>query len=729
MSVRPDTSVCASPDVAASPRGSDICSPPAEPVFVSRRRYESDGCSSNVSLIQNADTRSCDVQDEDSHSKPRHSSIRSQSPSSSTSSKTEDKVKSDDDQRRLKQSQWLPSLSPGSSALLQLREQQRSNNSSASSPSSSSSIRRSISTVDASTQNQLSSQNEANANGASFPTPLTSFHRRKEEGNPLIPDEDMTDEKDDMADDVGDKDPPTSPSPIDRRVVRIMFHEREIFAEDLIGLRVAKTFAGRGRFLGQVVKFDKRTALYTVVYADGDAENLTVDDTLQILIQDEIERADPSNLPPAVSLLFKTNKDGSSPPSPDTGDFMTRPAPRQCQSSTSQRRARIQISEREAQFVISLFENHALPALVRQGWRLLTSSSGKDKTRFVSATGEIFQSELDVVEHIALDNELLILCFPANVHSAILSLLPGEAGVSSTAFTGTSSRHGSTKIVPRKRTTSDSPSAGHFDSKRTRGTPDEAYGRVVVPMRAGVVRDSNIVHHRYNDMDRCTEDANRMSAYHRQGMGGRIRMSGDRFFGGETTNEARVQAPPELREYRRTSGRDRTLENPFSSKWSRTESVLDREEDARYCSRYVNTPGWRERDDVFAMDRDLEVHCYNRFRTESRYTHRLNSRISADADDGANGTANGTSTGFYRDLTESKACNQASPMANGFAYSQYSNLRAEVSTSNRTSAPPRVSRKTASFMSPTDNLGSTAAFSVVDFDRVSTKRPGNIHTE
>lgn len=725
MPVRSDTSACANPDVAASPNSSDVFSVPVEPMLVSCNRYKSDGCSS---LIQNVDNRSSGILDEDSHFKSRHSSIRSRS-FSSTSSKTEDKTRSDDDRRRPKQSQSLPLLPPSTSALLQSRDQLRSNNISASSSSSSSSTGMSTLIVDISTQKKLPSQNGANASGASPPTPLTSLHRRKNEINPLIPDEDMTDEKDDMMDNVEDKDLPTPPSPVDQQVVRIMFHGREIFADDLIGLRVAKTFAGRGRFLGQVVKFDKRAALYTVVYADGDAEDLTVDGTLQILIQDEIERADPSNLPPAVSLLFKTNEDGSSPASPDTGDFVTRPAPRHCQTSTSQRRTRIQISEREAQLVISLFENHAFPALVRQGWHLLTSSSGKDATHFVSATGEIFQSELDVVEHIALNNELLIACFPANVHSAILSLLSDEAVVRSTAFTGTGSRHGSTETASWKRTTSDSPCAGHIDSKRSREMRDEGYEGVDVPMRAGIVRDSNIVHYRHNDMDRCVEDANRISTYHRQEMGGRIRMSGDRFFGGEATNEAYIQTSPEMRGYRRTSDRNPTLENPFSSKWSRAESVPDRAECAGYCRRYVNTPGWHERDDGFVVDRDLEVRYYNRIRTESRYIHRSNSQMSTDADGGTFDTANGTPNGFYRDSTGSSAGSQASLMTNGFVYSQYSNHRAKASTSNRTSAPPRILRKTASFMSPTDTFGSTAAFSMVDFDGVSTKRPRNSHTE
>ncbi|POM62277.1 hypothetical protein PHPALM_28588 [Phytophthora palmivora] len=150
-----------------------------------------------------------------------------------------------------------------------------------------------------------------------------------------------------MNDDNEDASAP--PSPTEQRDIRIMFHGREIFAEDLIGLRVAKTFAGHGRFLGQVVKFDKRVSLYTVVYADGDAEDLTVDGTLQILIQDEIERADPAQPSPAISLLFKKSEEGSSPASPDTGDFMM-PPPAQ---RPVQRRTKIQVSEREAQFVIN----------------------------------------------------------------------------------------------------------------------------------------------------------------------------------------------------------------------------------------------------------------------------------------------------------------------------------------------------------------------------------------
>lgn len=39
---------------------------------------------------------------------------------------------------------------------------------------------------------------------------------------------------------------------VDDTETRIMFHGREVFADDLVGLRVAKTFAGHGRFLGQV---------------------------------------------------------------------------------------------------------------------------------------------------------------------------------------------------------------------------------------------------------------------------------------------------------------------------------------------------------------------------------------------------------------------------------------------------------------------------------------------
>ncbi|KAG6963390.1 hypothetical protein JG687_00006595 [Phytophthora cactorum] len=388
--------IASAPDSASSSPGHATATSSG---FSSRRNHKSDGSWVNNSQNQNADNdgspSSSGTQDEDIRSKPaRPSSAGSQGSASSSASVhrlTENETGSS-------QNQTLPSLSSSSVALLQLRDRQQSNGNSP--PMSS------MRTGEASGHNKLPPQSVANAGGSSQ-NQLHSFRRVREEGNPLIPDEDM--EEDEM-DDGEDEEPPAPPSPSDQRDVRIMFHGREIFAEDLIGLRVAKTFAGHGRFLGQVVKFDKRVSMYTVVYADGDAEDLTVDGTLQILIQDEIERADPAQPPPSISLLFMKGEDGSSPASPDTGDFMMVPPP------PAPRRARIQVSEREAQFVISLFENHALPTLVRQGWRVQTNS-GRGETRFVSPKGEIFPTPLDVVGHIATDNELLTACFPANSQS------------------------------------------------------------------------------------------------------------------------------------------------------------------------------------------------------------------------------------------------------------------------------------------------------------------------
>ncbi|GMF43053.1 unnamed protein product [Phytophthora fragariaefolia] len=495
-----------------------------------------------------------------------------------------------------------------------------------------------------------------------------------------------------------------------------MFHGREVFAEDLVGLRVAKTFAGHGRFLGQVVKFDRRAALYTVVYADGDAEDLTVDGTLQILIQDEIERADPAQPPPAISLLLKKGDDGASPASPDAGDFMMPPPPR---------RARIQVSEREAQFVVSLFENHALPSLVRQGWRV-QSSSARGDARFVAPNGEIFRSALDVVGYIASDSELLTACFPANVHSAILSLLPRDAAPGAAAYAETGSSHGSNGSASRKRTASDSPSAEQFDGKRTRQARDDAYGAVGVPIRSGG-RGGDAGLYRPEDMDRRAEAASRVAAYRGQGMGGRIRMSGDRFVAGETTSEARIQAPPEMRGYRRTSSRDPTLENPFSSRWSGAEPPTGRTESIEYAHRFADSPGWRERGDAFLTDRQLEAHPHNRIRAEGRYIHRLSARTASA--EGAAGDASGTPTGYYRDSTGSSPGGQASPMPSSLGYPQYPSMRARAGDYSRATSAPRISRETASFMSPTDTLGTSAAFSMVDVDRISSSRHGSSHGE
>ncbi|GMF19881.1 unnamed protein product [Phytophthora lilii] len=726
MPARPSADSPASAGSSPPPAASaGFSSAPINPVVpASHGRRHKDGWL-NDSQNQNADNAPADspsssgTQDEDIRAKTRLPSAGAQA------------AKGDADGAG--NAQTLPSLSSGSAALLQLRDQRgRSPNSSNNNNrSSSSSAAASTSTGESSTQNKLPPASSANA-GTPQQNTLPTFHRNartREEGNPLIPDEDMNDEEEEDVDDAEEEDPSAPPSPNDRDV-RIMFHGREVFAEDLVGLRVAKTFAGHGRFLGQVVKFDKRVSLYTVVYADGDAEDLTVDSTLQILIQDEIERADPSQPPPAISLLFKKSDEGASPASPDTGDFMMPPTAAQRLVSAAPRRTRIQVSEREAQFVISLFENHALPSLVRQGWRVQTSSSGRGETRFVSPSGEIFPSALDVVGFIASDNELLTACFPANVHAAILSLLPGDPPAASSTFNETGSNHGSTGSGSRKRTTSDSPSAEQFDGKRTRQARDDAYGGLAGPMRGGLGRSGDSILYRPEDLDRRAEAASRISAYRGQGMGGRIRMSGDRFVGGETTSEARIQAPPELRGYRRTPSCDPTLENPFSTRWSGGEPAPSRAETAEYNRRFADSPGWRERGDAFVSDRQLEAHPRNRIRAEGRYIHRLSARNSAEMVEGsASAPGSGTPTGYYRDSTGSSPGGQDSPMTNGAGYPQYHSMRSRAGDYGRGNAGPRVSRETASFMSPTDTLGASAAFSMVDVDRISKSGPGSAHMD
>uniref|UniRef100_K3W7F0 PTM/DIR17-like Tudor domain-containing protein n=1 Tax=Globisporangium ultimum (strain ATCC 200006 / CBS 805.95 / DAOM BR144) TaxID=431595 RepID=K3W7F0_GLOUD len=284
------------------------------------------------------------------------------------------------------------------------------------------------------------------------------------------------------------------PSSPDDREVRIMFHGREIYADDLIGLRVAKTFVGHGRFLGQVVKFDEPTSLYTIVYADGDAEELNIDSTIQILIQDEIERADPS-LPPVSSTYAKEaypmsnspESTSTSAPSgmpqapPPQSSLQQCPAPpplaQHAPPPPSSSRPLVQISEREAQFVVGLFENHALPALLRDGWHIQTSASGTEQRFFAPpgnfpGAGGVFPTALSVVELIASDGDLLSMCFPTNVHSAILSLFPESSRVLR------ESSH------PRKRASSGRGDADAYDGKRQRAVrEDGGHGSTASQMR------------------------------------------------------------------------------------------------------------------------------------------------------------------------------------------------------------------------------------------------------
>lgn len=182
------------------------------------------------------------------------------------------------------------------------------------------------------------------------------------------------------------------------------------------------------------------------MYADGDAEEISIENTIEILIQPEIEQADPIIAPSTMDSLpepevhrvaQEVNNDLPPPPPPKplpqqqhTHQRQQQPqAYSRPQTQSPPRRRTIQISEREAQFVIGLFENHALPALLRMGWRVEMSGSGIGK-RFVAPPGSrrdrvrIFSSVMDVVEYIASDEELLSTCFPSSVHSAIVSLFP-----------------------------------------------------------------------------------------------------------------------------------------------------------------------------------------------------------------------------------------------------------------------------------------------------------------
>lgn len=237
--------------------------------------------------------------------------------------------------------------------------------------------------------------------------------------------------------------------------------------------------------------------MYTVVYADGDAEDLNVDSTIEILIQDEIERVDPTLPPPATSLFFKreapSSVSGDEPMEPATSgqyasprDYVRPDLQRSLSSASNQGyRSAIRITDREAQFVIGLFESHALPILLQQGWRVQTIPSGGE-SRYVapgvsdgfSGSGAVFRSALDVVEYIASDDELLAACFPSNVHAAILSLLPDsrrrQNNESAPSTMGTNMR---------KRGVSEVPGEEAFGSKRHRQPREDMYRGVPPDMR------------------------------------------------------------------------------------------------------------------------------------------------------------------------------------------------------------------------------------------------------
>ncbi|KAF4317231.1 hypothetical protein BBO99_00005568 [Phytophthora kernoviae] len=139
-------------------------------------------------------------------------------------------------------------------------------------------------------------------------------------------------------------------------------------------------------------------------------------------------------------------------------------------------------------------------------------------------------------------------------------------------------------------------------------------------------------------------------------------------------------------------------------------------EAAEYHRRFVDSPLWRERGDSYlSVDRTLDAHPRNRARAEGRFPHRINPRNAVDGAH-ASGTSSGTPTGYkYRDSMDSPSGGQTSPMTGIPGYPQYAPLRTKHDITagdyrindvvSRSSAAPRVSRETASFMSPTDTLG------------------------
>ncbi|RHZ32644.1 hypothetical protein DYB31_003853 [Aphanomyces astaci] len=179
--------------------------------------------------------------------------------------------------------------------------------------------------------------------------------------------------------------------------------------ESLVGQRIAKTFAGHGRFVGQVVKYNSQTELFTVVYADGDTEELTRENTMNLLIEDKrIHQSKPRE--PA----------------------MRKPAEQQQHPKRSLISPPL-LTERDNETLNGLFERHAWPALAENGWR---SEIQGGSTLYVyppwsgKNTGEpeYFTSVADTILYLASQGELLRQCFPIEVHATLFAILDGIRG-------------------------------------------------------------------------------------------------------------------------------------------------------------------------------------------------------------------------------------------------------------------------------------------------------------
>ncbi|OQS00359.1 hypothetical protein THRCLA_21694, partial [Thraustotheca clavata] len=189
--------------------------------------------------------------------------------------------------------------------------------------------------------------------------------------------------------------------------------------EALVGQRIAKTFAGHGRFVGQVVKFNPQTELFTVVYADGDTEELTRENTMNLLIEDKrihgSSKPREQAPPQAQPMLRKPEVMQQGAPAP-----IAQP------NAPSTSGYKLSISDRELDILTSLFEKHAWPLLAEHGWT--SEMHGASYFFYPPWAGkstrepEYFNSVLDAMKYISMHADLMRLCFPPEIQSTILSI-------------------------------------------------------------------------------------------------------------------------------------------------------------------------------------------------------------------------------------------------------------------------------------------------------------------
>ncbi|OQR91451.1 hypothetical protein ACHHYP_04679 [Achlya hypogyna] len=249
--------------------------------------------------------------------------------------------------------------------------------------------------------------------------------------------------------------------------------------EALVGQRIAKTFAGHGRFVGQVVKFNPQTELFTVVYADGDTEELTRENTMNLLIEDK-----------RVHGSSKPRDQG--PPPPQQQQHQAPPPmnlrkPEHMQSAPSAAPPsnsgyKLAISDRELEILTTLFEKHAWPLLAEHGWRseihgasffFYPPWSGKN-----TREPEYFNSVLDAMKYISMHAELMRLCFPVEIQSTILSIFDQHKTASASVAPSGMKRHvDSDGPATHKRAKPDSPSNPSMPPQQQQRAPPPMMGR------------------------------------------------------------------------------------------------------------------------------------------------------------------------------------------------------------------------------------------------------------